>query len=94
MPSSAVLAQRLVGNLKITVSSIFHEFTPIFSLNFMSFNADFQYKSIACKIIANCGELTEIQHEECASTHRAASPSQSADFGKKTCSRPKFRKLL
>ena len=77
MPSSAVLAQMLVGNLKIT---IFHKFTPIFSLNFMSFNADFQYKSIACKIIANYGELTEIQHEECASTHRTA---RSADFGKK-----------
>jgi len=71
MPSSAVLAQMLVGNLKITVSSIFHEFTPIFSLNFMSFNADFQYKSIACKIIANCGELTE-----------AASPSKSANWDK------------
>jgi len=54
----------------------------------MSFNADFQYKLIACKIIANYGELTEIQHEECASTHRTASPSQSADFGKKNMFAP------
>ena len=59
-PSSAVLAETLVGNLKMVVSSIFYEFRPIFSLIFMSFNADFQYKSIARKIIANYGDLTEI----------------------------------
>jgi len=37
----------------------------------MSFNANFQYKFIARKIIAKYGELTEIQGEECASTQRA-----------------------
>ena len=82
-PSSAVLAETLVGNLKMVVSSIFYEFRPIFSLIFMSFNADFQYKSIADKIIANYGDLTEIQHEECASTQCATDPSKSTDFGKK-----------
>jgi len=71
MPSSTVLAEMLIGNLKMVVSSIFCEFTPIFSLIFMH------------KIIANYGDLTEIQHEECANTQCVTDPSKSTDFGKK-----------
>ena len=84
VPSSAVLAEMLVGNLKMVVSSIFHESTPSFSLTFISFNADFQYKFIAHKIIANYGELTEIRGKKCASKRRATGPSKIANFGKKS----------
>jgi hypothetical protein len=70
-------------NLKMLASSFFLQFTPSFLIFLVPFNADFKYKSIASKITAKYGDLTEIQGKKCASTRRATSPSKMANFRKK-----------
>ena len=73
-----------LGNLTTVASPIPHESTQNVSQFLVSVYADFQYKSIAHKIIAIYSDLTELRSEKCASTRRASAHQKSPILAKKT----------